>query len=118
MSRFRRWTTQPVHLLDHQKKNERNNEEFYDRIDEDTVANHRNPFVRRFFERRHMLAAHWDEQVGKIDMPQKQANDRHKDVVYQGGNDLAERGTDDNTNCQIDHVPFHGKLFGIVDSCF
>jgi len=36
---------------------------------------------------------------------------RHDHVGYQGIDDFAEGGTDDDTDRQVDDIAFHGKFF-------
>ena len=43
-------------------------------------------------------------------MPKDQTNDRHEDVIDEGGDDDTERRTDDDTDGEVDDVAPKGEV--------
>src|SRR6185437_5742544 len=56
-----------------------------------------------------------DKQVRKVDASDDQADDRHEHVVDKRGDDRSERGADDDTDGQVDHVAFDGEVPEFLD---
>lgn len=52
-----------------------------------------------------------DEKIGKVNLSGGDADDRHKDVVYQGIDDVAEGSADNDTDSHIHDIAAHDEFF-------
>lgn len=57
------------------------------------------------------LAVQGDEKIGKVNFSGGDADDRHKDVVYQEIDDVAEGSADNDTDCHIHDIAAHDEFF-------
>ena len=57
------------------------------------------------------LAVQGDEKIGKVNLSGGDADDRHKDIVYQGIDDVAEGSADNDTDSHIHDIAAHDEFF-------
>jgi hypothetical protein len=99
-----------VYLLDDEEKAKSDDEKFNDRINEHAVGENGDSSVGSLPQRGHVLAVQHDKQIGKVDSPENQAKNRHKDVINQRSNNLAECGTYDDPDCEVDDISLKCKF--------
>src|SRR5580765_4940227 len=56
-----------------------------------------------------------NEKITKVDSTHGFANWWHQDVLHHGRDNFPERRADNNADCQIDDIAFHGELFEFFD---
>lgn len=104
------WSLQLVDLAHHQEDDKRDDKELDDRIEENTIVDGGCTSSLGIRKAGIALAADIPIKLGKIHLAQQQTDGRHDDVVYQRGDNLAECGTDDDANRQVNDTSFDCKF--------
>ena len=92
-----------VHLPDDKKHNKGHNHKIDERVDELTITDsNRFGFSGLFLQHPGPLL--------KIDIPDQKSNGRHNDVIDQRTYDFVESRTNDDADCQVDHIPSDGEF--------
>src|SRR5262249_52902637 len=90
-----------VDLSYQEEDRERNDQEVQDRIRKHAVIDGCRTRLLGFGQRGIVLTRKVDEQIRKVDAAQQQTNGRHQDVADEGGDDLSECCTDDDSDGHI-----------------
>jgi hypothetical protein len=99
-----------VHLLDNQEQAKSDDQEFDNRVNEDSVGKYGYSSIGSLFQRSHVLSIQHDKEVREIDPSENQADDRHEDIIDQRRNNFAKRGADNNANREVDYVSLKSKF--------
>ena len=106
-----------IHSLDHQEDTESDDDEVNNVLDERTVGKYRCASLLSLGQ---CLVLHVvrqvDEEVGEIDTTSTKTDNRHQHVIYQTSHNLTEGTADDDTDCHVHYVAFHGKLFELFNT--
>lgn len=117
--RFRRAEVlQTVHLFDDEEDREGNDDEFEDRIEEETVGDHGLAGLLCICDRGDSLTGQIDVETGEVDFPEDDAERGHDDVIHERRDDLIKRGAHRETDSKVDHIAASGELSELVEEFF